>query len=71
MVVWWGWLLFMFFKRFSSDEYLQLKQELSSLRIEFENIKLTFDLVKKKLRSKAKLDEIEENPAIEGVILPE
>ena len=61
----------MWFKRFSSDEYLQLKQELSSLRIEFENIKLTFDLVKKKLRSKAKLDEIEENPAIEGVILPE
>jgi len=75
LVVWWGWLLFMFFKRFSSDEYLQLKQEVESLKISYESLKITLDLLKHKFRVKAKIDEdIEENTSdnkFNKVLLPD
>lgn len=44
----------------SIEEYQDILKQVSNLKIEIENLKLTFDLVKKKLRQKAKLDEPEE-----------
>jgi len=57
-------------KTTSSVEYLELKKEISNLKIELESVKLTFDLVKKKLRQKAKLEESdEENPNTTSIFL--
>ena len=64
-------LLEMFFKKFNSDEYLELKQSFESLRISFEGLKLEFDLIRKKLKIKKGLEEEETKDIKSPVLLPE
>jgi len=62
----------MWFKRLDSKEYIKLFSMIEELRIRIETIKLDLDLHKKKLRSKAKVDEKEETKDIyNSVLLPE
>ena len=63
----------MFWKKIQTKEYLELKKDLEALRIRFEGLQLDFDLIRKKLRVKRKLDEEEpeSKDLKETVLLPE
>lgn len=58
-------------KDINTEEYLELKKALESLRISFEGLKLEFDLIRKKLRIKKNLDEPEKKDLKDSVLLPE
>lgn len=67
----------MFKKKINTKEYLELKQALESLRIEFAGLRMDFDLIVSKLKFKYKInskilkeeDENERNKS--DVIIPE
>ena len=66
----------MFFKkRINTEEYLELKKSLESLRIELEGLRLDFELITKKLKTKYKIttrkEEEETDNLINKVLLPE
>lgn len=61
-------------KNINTQEYLELKKDLESLRIQFEGLNLEFDLIVKKLKIKYKIQrEVEEEPENlkDKVLLPE
>lgn len=58
-----------FFKNIKSKEYLELAKDLERLRISFEGLRLEFDLIKKKLRVKNKLDTEQEQKDIYNDVL--
>ena len=63
----------MFWKKIKSKEYLELKQDLESLRIRFEGMQIEFDLVIRKLKVKYKIPikdkEEEETKNIKNAVL--
>jgi len=59
-------------KKVNSDEYIELHKRIEVLRIFVESLKLELELNKKKLRTRAKLDETDTPKDIySGVLLPE
>ena len=61
-----------FQKRLNTEEYLELKKALESLRISFEGLKLEFDIIRKRLRIKKRLDDEPESKDLKDmVLLPE
>ena len=63
-----------FKKQINTDEYLELKKALESLRIRFEGLQLEFDLIRKKLKIKKGLakdnDEEESKDLKDMMFLP-
>jgi len=68
----------MFWKKISSEEYLELKKEIEALKISFKTLQLDLELVIKKLKFKYKIStrenpEANENPKdlSKEILLPE
>lgn len=60
-------------KKIKSEEYLELKKEIDKIRISLETLDIEVKLYKKKLRSRAALDQTEEETKdiYNGMLLPD